>query len=97
MKSINQIFKNNKSLMKEEAVDELIKYCHSLEDEIIEISQTNSNEDKLIELVKEIYYSLIDILEEDDNNNKDINYKESLKNLKKYLEEFSKDNRINIH
>jgi len=97
-KSINQIFKNDKNLLQNDAVNELIDYCSSLEDEIIESQQTISNENKLIELIKEIYYSLIDTLEEPTNSNEnDIDYKESLKNLKKYLESFSRDNRINIH
>ena len=49
MKSINQIFKNNKSLMYEPEVVELIEYCQELEGEIIENKQSEkfSFEDKL--------------------------------------------------
>ena len=36
MKNINQIFKNNTSLMYHPEVDELIEYCRELEGKVVE-------------------------------------------------------------
>jgi len=97
MKSINQIFENNKELLDNESVIELIEYCKELEDEIIENKQQYSFEDKLTEFIKELYYSIEDTIEQDEINKRyglgyDVNYEDSIKNLKKYLQNFSKDN-----
>jgi HPt (histidine-containing phosphotransfer) domain-containing protein len=95
MKSINQIFENNKDVINNKSVIELINYCHQLEDEIILIKQNLSKDDLLLDLVREIYYSLIDIISKDKNNNND-NYYDMLKNLKNYISSFSKDYNIKI-
>ena len=52
MKSINQIFTNNKQLMDEPEVQELIEYCRELEEETInsKFDKTYSFEDKLAEV-----------------------------------------------
>jgi len=97
MKSVNQIFKNNQDLLDNDSVKELIDYCKELEDEIIDNKQQYSFEDKLTELVKELYYSINDIIEQDDTNKRfnlseGIDYEESVKNLKKYLQNFGRDN-----
>ena len=102
MKSINQIFNNNKDLLTNESVMELIDYCKDLEDEVISNNQITSFENKLTELVKEIYSSVNEIIEEDDESKRfeeieRIDYEETMKNLKKYIEDFSRYNRFNLN
>lgn len=95
MKSINNIFKDNKDLMYNKSVKELIDYCHDLEDEIIDYEQDkkDSFEIKLKILVNEIYQGIKDTLKEDEDRSSDeVNFKESLINLKKYLDNFSRKN-----
>jgi len=96
MKSINQIFKNNKDIINNKSVIELINYCHQLEDEIILMKQNISKDDILLDLVREIYYSLIDIISKNKDNDNDTNYYNMLKNLKNYISSFSKDYNIKI-
>lgn len=103
MKSIKQIFKDNEYLMEEESVKELIEYCQELENEVIETKQVNkfSFEDKLTELVKEIYHSINSVLKEDENairfkETNRVDFKFRVELLKEYLINFSKDNKFNL-
>tara|TARA_R110002050_G_scaffold79261_1_gene169292 strand:- start:3553 stop:3864 length:312 start_codon:yes stop_codon:yes gene_type:complete len=103
MKSIRQIFKDNEYLMEEESVKELIQYCQELENEVIETKQVNkfSFEDKLTELVKEIYHSINSVLKEDENairfkETNRVDFKFRVELLKEYLINFSKDNKFNL-
>jgi len=95
MKNINQIFKNDKELLSNSSVNELIDYCYDLESDKIMNEQVHSLENPLTELVRDIYLSINDIIKTDEETDRfggtKIDYEESLKNLKKYLEEFSKD------
>jgi len=101
MKTINQIFENDKTIMNNSAVIELIEYCEKLEDENIEFKQSSdkSFEDKLTILVNEIYQSVDKTLKDDEDAERfkeiaHIDFKQTLKNLKKYLEDFSRYNRF---
>ncbi len=103
MKSINEIFKSDINLLDNECVIELIVYCHELEDEIIEKSQlkTFSKEDNLAEMVRDIYHSVNDTIKLDEDSKRfheitPIDYEVSIKNLKKYIETFSKDNHFRL-
>ena len=103
MKSIKQIFKDNEYLMEEESVKELIEYCQELENEVIGTKQVNkfSFEDKLTELVKEIYHSINSVLKEDENairfkETNRVDFKFRVELLKEYLINFSKDNKFNL-
>lgn len=101
MKSTKQIFKNNKELLSNDSVIELIDYCHELEDEVISNNQKYSFENKLTELIREIYSSINEIVKEDNESKrfgeiKKINYEETIINLKEYLEIFSIDNNFKI-
>ena len=101
MKSINQIFKNNKHLLEYDEIQELIDYCQSLEDEIIDIKQKEkfSFETKLTLLVNELNRDIDDIITDDENVNKfpfrgytPPNFKDAFYNLKKHFKQFSIDN-----
>jgi len=101
MKSVNQIFENDKELLLKPPVMELIEYCHEMEEQIIENNQQYSFENELTELVKEIYLSVNDIIDEDDiskrfNEIDRIDYETTMKNLKKYMKQFSIDNNFRL-
>lgn len=97
MKSIKQIFENNKDLLQNKSVIELINYCKDLEDNLIEKEQVVSFESKLIFLINEIKDS-VDLILEDNLEYKRFNeidkpdFESAFVNLKKYLNDFSKDN-----
>jgi ABC-type microcin C transport system permease subunit YejB len=102
MKSINQIFKNNKHLMDEPEVMELVEYCRDMESEIIEYKQTKkySFEDKLTTLVREIYSNLREMermeVEHERFGFDKPNHEEAIKGLTKYLIQFSMDNKFRL-
>lgn len=92
MKSIKSIFKYNKSLLEEPEVQELIDYCEELQAELIEIKQDEQFSKEIIfsEMVREIRDGCDEIL----NSQEEIDYKEMIKNLKKYV--LDKCNEYNI-
>lgn len=102
MKSINQIFKNNPELMDILEVKELIEYCSELEGEIIENKQNKqfSFEDKLTELVRDIYIGVRDVDKQKEEhtrfNFEPPNYEACIENLKRYLLDFSRDNNFRL-
>ena len=59
MKNINQIFKNNTSLMDHPEVDELIEYCRDLEEKVLEtkIQDTYDKEHMLKTMLSDILTS----------------------------------------
>lgn len=102
MKSINQIFKNNPQLMDILEVNELIEYCTKLEDSVIENIQNKqfSFEDKLTELVRDIYRGIKDVEKQKydaERFNLELpDYEMCVGNLKKYLSDFSRDNNFRL-
>ena len=104
MKSINQIFKSNTTLLDEPEVQELIEYCKELEEQLIEIelSKPYNKEDKLADLVREIYTSCKMILKQEEENirwpelNDRPDFKKAILNLQEYLESFSRDNKFSL-
>ena len=103
MKSINQIFKKNPELLDNEEVNELVEYCRELETEIIENNQSSvfSFEDKLAELVRDLNISINQLLKDDADairfmETPRVDYEDSMKNLKEYIEEFAKDNNFRL-
>jgi len=102
MKSIKQIFKDNPELMDISEVNELIEYCSDLEGIVIENRQNKqfSFEDKLTELVRDIYGGIRDVekqKEESERFNFEApDYETCVENLKKYLSDFSRDNNFRL-
>jgi len=99
MKSINQIFLTNPSLMDESEVKDLIEYCQELEDDVIELKQEDVAimENKLSVLVSDIYHSINDVLKKDAESirfgdTERIDFNKAIINLKEYLLDFSKSN-----
>lgn len=102
MKSIRQIFKNNPDLMDVPEVAQLIEYCDSLEEQVIEKKQDDqfSFEDKLTELVQDIFRSIKDIEKQKEEHIRfgfeSPNYETCIDNLKIYLLKFSDENKFNL-
>lgn len=102
MKSIKQIFKYNQDLMSVPEVMELIEYCNSLEEQVIDDKQIKqfSFEDKLTELVREIYIGIKDVDRQKEEHIRfkyeEPNYEACIENLKRYLLDFSKENNFRI-
>jgi hypothetical protein len=101
MKSINQILQNDKKLLNNPLVQELINYCNELEDLVIENEQKekNSFENKLTELVNELNDSVNQILIDDEEQKRfneidPVDFKNAIINLQTYLSEFSRINRF---
>ena len=97
MKNINQIFKNNKSLIDHPEVQNLIEYCVELEGQVLEnkIDNTYNKEEIYLQILKDIYNSCCDTLTDNElaqrfKEQPKINFEQSVINLKKYMEVVSK-------
>lgn len=98
MKSIKQIFKNNPELMYEPEVEDLIEYCRELEGQVMEYSLA-SNYNKEINvtyIVRDIHISCVEIIKQDEDrfNDKEIDYKQAIINLDKYIVKLCEEYRI---
>ena len=103
MKSINQIFRDNTALLDEPEVQELVEYCKELEDEVIDLRQTDVSvmEDKLAEVVRDIYHSINKTIKEDEDairfkETDSVDFNEAVLNLRKFLIKFATDNQFNF-
>jgi hypothetical protein len=95
MKKISQIFKNNRSLIEEPEVSELIDYCNDLESEIIDLRYDlkNNKEETFRSILHDIDISLKEIIKLETNPSrfdKEIDYKSLIGNLNNYLEDAKK-------
>jgi hypothetical protein len=96
MKNINQILKTNKTLMDHPEVQELIDYCVELEGQVLEkkIDDTYSKEEIYLQILTDIYDSCINTLTDDELAQRfeelpKTDFKQSVINLKKYMEAVS--------
>ena len=105
MKSISQIFRHNRDLMDEPEVQELIEYCRELEGQVMDrkIDDNYDKEDILLGIIRDIYSSCKDTLEQDELHERfprEVepigDYKESLVNLKRFISDMCRENRINL-
>lgn len=103
MKSINQIFKYNTALLDEPEVQELVEYCKELEDEVVDLRQTDVSvmEGKLAEVVRDIYHSINKTIKEDEEairfrETERVDFNEAVLNLRKFLIKFATDNQFNF-
>lgn len=89
MKSIKQIFRNNPELMYEPEVEELIEYCRELEGQVMEcnLAANYNKEINVTDIVRDIHTSCVEILKQDEDrfNDEEIDYKQSIINLNKYI------------
>jgi hypothetical protein len=102
MKSIRLIFKDKAHLMDEPCVDELIEYTRELEGEIMELkSRKESNKELiLLDMIKEIMKGC-DAMEKEQYEHERFSfdapdYKAGISNLKKYILERCRDEKIRL-
>ena len=107
-KKIKDIFKNNNYLLEEDDVNKLISLYEEQKKEIEELnfdifekktSKKYSIENELSEFIRDLYISCEDFLEEPKNRfdeKKKISSEDMLKNIKKYIEEFARNNNFRI-
>lgn len=104
MKSIHQIFLGNEHLMDLGPVEELIDYCQELEGQVMEnvIDKQYDKELILLGMVRDIYDSCDGIEEQEMLNQRypndfpEVNYKDIVVNLKKYIQKMVSENKLNI-
>ena len=105
MKSISQIFQTNRVLLDEPEVQELVEYTRDLEGLVMgqKIDDNYDKEDVLLGIIRDIYSSCKDTLEQDELHERfprEVepigDYKESLVNLKRFISDMCRDNRINL-
>ncbi len=100
MKSIQEIFKNNPSLLDEPEVAQLLEYCEQLQDEIVEFKfqKTNNKELAMLDMLKEVIKGC-DAIEKEQAEHERFgydapNYQETISNLKRYIYGRCKDEKI---
>lgn len=97
MKNINQIFKGNEHLMDLSPVEELVDYTRELEEKVLErkIEDTYDKEEIYLQILRDIYESCEktlddNILSERFKETEPVDFKQSVMNLKKYMEVVSR-------
>lgn len=100
MKSIQEIFKNNLTLLDEPEVRQLMEYCEQLQDEIVEFKfeKGKNKELAMLDMLKEVIKGCNAIekeqLEHERFGFEAPNYQETIVNLKKYILERCRDEKI---
>jgi hypothetical protein len=100
LKSIREIFKNKEYLLDEPEVEKLLDYCEQLEDQIVDFKFEKNNNKELImldmirEVLKGCNATQKEQLEHDRFGFQAPNYQETIANLKSYILERCKDERI---
>ena len=89
MKSIREIFKNKDYLLDEPEVEELMDYCEALQDEIVEFKfqQAKNKELAMLDIEKEQ-------MEHERFGYEAPNYQATISNLKRYILERCRDEKI---
>lgn len=105
MKSIRQIFQHRKDLLDEPEVQELIDYTQELEGLVMDkkIEDNYDKETILLGIIRDIYSSCDDTLKQDELHQRFPNdtepvgdYRDSLINLKRFISDMCRDNKINL-
>jgi hypothetical protein len=103
MRSIAQIFRTNPSLIDEPEVESLIEYCRELEDETVnlKLSDTKVMEDKLAEVVRDIYNSVnLTIKQQEESlrfgETEPVDFEDCVNNLKIYILDFARNSKFRL-
>lgn len=100
MKSIREIFKNNPSLLDEPEVMQLLNYCEELQDEIVEFKfqKTDNKELAMLDMLKEVIKGCNAVEKEQMEHERYgypvPNYQETISNLKNYILDRCRDEKI---
>lgn len=102
MKNKLEIFKNAKLLLDEPEVQQLLAYCESLEDELVEFKfeKTNNKELIMLDMLKEVVKSCAEIqkleMEHERFGYPLPDYSEAIRNLRNYIFEMDRINKLRI-
>ena len=102
MKNKQEIFKSAPLLLDEPEVQQLLAYCESLEDELIEFKFEKSNNKELImlDMLKEVVKSCAEIqkleMEHERFGYPLPDYSEAIRNLRGYIFEMDRINKLRI-
>lgn len=102
MKRPLNFFKTNPTLLDEPEVQELLAYCESLEDELVEFKFEKSNNKQLImlDMLKEVVKSCDAIGKQEMEHERFgyplPDYSEAIRNLKRYLFEMNRINKLRL-
>ena len=100
MKSTREIFKTNRSLLDEPEVIQLLEYCGQLQDEIVEFKfeKDKNKELVMLDMLKEVIKGCNAINKEQVEHERfgydSPNYQETIANLKNYILERCRDEKI---
>ncbi len=98
MKSIRQIFRLNPQLMDEPEVEELIEYCRELEGQVMEnsLASNYNKEINVTDIVRDIHISCVEMIKQDEDrfNDEEIDYKQAIINLDKYIVKLCEEYKI---
>ena len=100
MKNKLDIFKKAPDLLDEPEVQELLEYCERLEDELVDFKfeKTNNKELIMLDMIREVIKGCNAMekeqLEHERFGFEAPNYSEAISNLKTYILEICKDNKI---
>jgi hypothetical protein len=100
MKSIREIFKNKDYLLDEPEVEKLLDYCEQLQDEIVEFKfeKEKNKELVMLDMIREVIKGCNAIQNEQAEHERfgyeAPNYQETINNLKSYILERCRDERI---
>lgn len=103
MKTPREIFKNKPYLLDEPEVEQLLDYCEELQDQIVDykFEKEKNKETALIDMIKEVLKGCNAIQKEEAEHERfgyeAPNYPETIANLKNYILERCKDEKIWIH
>ena len=100
MKKPRDFFKNKPSLLDEPEVEALLEYCENLEEELIDLKfEKNANKELvLLDMIKEVMKGC-NALEKEQMEHERFGYKapdyqETVSNLKSYIQEICRINKI---
>lgn len=102
MKNKQEIFKNAPLLLDEPEVQQLLAYCESLEDELVEFKFEKSNNKELImlDMLKEVVKSCEAISKQEMEHERFgyplPDYSDAIKSLKRYIYEMNRINKLRI-
>lgn len=102
MKNKIEIFKNAPLLLDEPEVQQLLKYCESLEDELVEFKFEKANNKELImlDMLKEVVKSCEAIRQQEREHERfgyDLpDYSEAIQNLSSYIFEMNRNSRLGL-
>ena len=103
MKSINQIFRNNRDLLDEPEVQELVEYARELDGLVLDkkIEENYDKEHILKSMLRDIVKGIDSTIKDDEesirfNETPRVDYEECVKNLRIFITKMCFENKINL-